>query len=642
MHKKENLFIISIMTEKPEQDSPERLQALRDELKQKKLDGFLVPRTDEYQGEYVPAGAERLAWLTGFTGSAGLAVILDNKAAVITDGRYDIQVEQQTESGLYETYSEDMTAEDWLADNGVSGMTIGYDPKLHTPSQLVALKKKLKAKNITLTPVDENPLDSVWDNQPAPPMAMVELFPDSIAGRSAQEKRTDIAKALKNENGKAVILTKSDSIAWLLNVRGNDVPHIPVVLSYAILYETGDVHWFVDSAKVPPDVTKHLGSHVQCREPGELENALAYLAHDALKDNKPVMLDFKRTASWFKIKLEDAGAAVENMADPCILPRACKTPEEQAGIIESHIRDGVAMARFLKWLDEEGPKGQLSEIDVEEQLLQYRQQDGDLRDTSFDTIAGWAGNGAIIHYRATPESVKTITPPGLLLLDSGGQYGSGGTTDITRTIAMGTPTEEMQENFTRVLQGHIGVAMARFPEGTVGAQIDLLARQPLWNAGLDYDHGTGHGVGCYLAVHEEAAGISKVGQTPFAPGMLISNEPGYYDKEDEYGIRIESLVLVREDGLRHGTNKIMMTFETVTMAPIDTRLIKPDMMKDEELAWLNDYHERVYKTLSPRLEPHEHDVKTWLKQACEPLKKNLAPAPGQKKKKDTGLNPGYS
>jgi Xaa-Pro aminopeptidase len=600
----------------------DKLNALKSELKNQKVDGFLVPRADEYQGEYVPACSERLSWLTGFTGSAGMAIVLDQDAVVMTDGRYTIQIKKQVDQKLFQTADISQTsASDWLISHSQNSK-IGYDPKLHTISQIEDLKSKVAGQNIELVPLSVNPVDNIWSNRPSAPQDSVELFSEQVAGKSSQEKRADIAKNVQNNQGAAFILTSPDSIAWILNIRGNDVPHTPFALSYAIVHETGDVDWFIKKSKVDSSIIQHLGNHVRVHEPEDMSAVIHKLGQDSANDNKNILLDFNSAPIWFKTQLEKAGASVKHTEDPCIIPKACKTSAEQSAIIKAHIKDGVAMTKFLKWLEKEAPKGSLTEIDVEAELLKFRQMDQDLSDTSFDTIAGWGANGAIVHYRATKEDHKTISPPGILLVDSGGQYKSGGTTDITRTIAVGEPTDEMKKNFTRVLKGHIKVAKLKFPEGLTGAQIDVLARQALWDAHLDYAHGTGHGVGCYLSVHEAGVGISPRANSAFQPGMLVSNEPGYY-KEGEYGIRIESLILVKEDNpiVNSGpyTGKKMLKFETVTLAPIDKNLIVPEMLDKDELEWLNDYHNKVYTTLSQHLS--KEDAK-WLKNATAAINGN--------------------
>ncbi|MCB9988689.1 MAG: aminopeptidase P family protein [Rhodospirillales bacterium] len=586
-----------------------RLGLVREEIARLQLDGYIIPRTDEFLGEYVPACAERLAWLTGFDGSAGIAAVLPDRAVVMSDGRYTLQLEQQVNRALYEAgdmYEAPLS--DWLRDHAEEGARIGYDPMLFTPPQIESLSKA----PVELVAVEGNLIDAVWNDRPAPPLEAVEMFPDEMAGKTAGEKRTEISASLEKEGLDAFVLTAPESVSWLLNVRGADVPHIPVVLSYAIIYAGGRIDWFVDPGKQGADVLPFFPQEVFCHDISKLSDNLLNL-----KD-KVVGLDYKRSSVWFRQVLTTAGAQVKDIEDPCIEPRACKNEAERAAITETHIRDGVALVRFLKWVDEQGPKKKLTELDIVAKREECSRLDPLYREASFDTIAGWADNGAVVHYRVTKETNKPIKPPGLLLVDSGGQYcggGVAGTTDVTRTVAIGEPTDDMRENFTRVLKGHIGVATARFPEGTTGGHIDALARKPLWDVGRDYDHGTGHGVGCYLSVHEEAAGISKRAGMPFKAGMLISNEPGYY-KAGEYGIRIESLVFVVEDGLREDTDKKMLAFETVTMAPIDRNLIDPVLLSASETKWLNAYHRTVYETLAPRL---ESDVAAWLEQACTPL-----------------------
>jgi Xaa-Pro aminopeptidase len=583
-----------------------RLKNLRDEMTRHGVDGYLIPRADEFLGEYVPKCAERLAWLTDFTGSAGMAIVLKDKAVTMTDGRYAIQVKQQVDSSCFKIAdSTEVKTEDWIALNASSGSKIGYDPFLHTVDQITTLEKTLKAKGISLVLIRGNLIDKVWTNRPAPPTGQVILFPDSVAGQTSEQKRRKIAESIKAANANALIVAQPDSVAWLLNIRGADVPHTPLALSYAILYADDTLDWFIDGSKVGDAVCSHLGQGVRLHDMLHLESKIRELAFNGL-----TLHDSKRSSIWFKQVVEAAGGELKSIDDPCILNRACKSKSEQDAIIDTHIRDGVAVVKFLKWFDDESPKGQLDEIKVAERLESFRREDKGYKDSSFDTIAGWNENGAIVHYRAAPASAGKIQGNGMLLLDSGGQY-EWGTTDITRTIAVGVPNEEMKRHFTLVAKGHIAVAMARFPAGTTGVQIDTLARNALWKEGLDYDHGTGHGVGCYLSVHEEAAGIHKRGNVLFQAGMLISNEPGYY-REGQYGIRIESLVFVREGGKRVGTDKLMLAFETVTLAPIDRRLIAADMLEKSEKDWLNAYHARVYDTLSPRLEP---DVKVWLKQA---------------------------
>jgi Xaa-Pro aminopeptidase len=617
------------MTQATLKTAADKLAAMRAEMARQGVDGFIVPRADEYQGEYVPASAERLKWVSGFTGSAGAAVVLKDKAMVISDGRYTLQMAQQVDGQLfdYQNSAEGHSMAKWIAAHAQAGTKLGYDPRVMTAGEAESLRAQMKAKGIDMVPVAANIVDAVWADRPAAPMDAVEAFSEAVAGRTAADKRADVAKAVTEAGGAAMVLTMPDSIAWLLNIRGRDVPHVPTALSFAVVHGNGDVDWFIPAAKIPATLAPHLGNRVRVRAPEEMAAALADLAKAAQNDNKPVMIDAGITAEWFKNTLTGAGAKVAHMKDPCVLPRATKTDSERKAIIDAHVRDGVAMARFLKWVDDNAPSGTLTELSVEAELLKFRQRDKDVCDTSFDSIVGWNGNGAIVHYRATPATSTTIKGDGMLLVDSGGQYKSGGTTDITRTIAVGKPTPEMREHFTLVLKGHIAVATARFPEGTKGAAVDAMARKALWDRGLDYDHGTGHGVGCFLSVHEEACGISaREGGMPFKAGMLISNEPGFY-KAGSHGIRIENLVFVKEDGVREGTTRKMLAFDTITLAPIDARLIEPSLLDGKEIKWMNDYHDRVYKTIAPLVEP---DVAAWLKTACAPLKKNLKPASAPK------------
>lgn len=571
----------------------QKLQKIREVLAKQGLEGFLVPRTDEYQGEYVPESAERLAWLTGFTGSAGLAVILADKAMVMSDGRYTIQLATQVDGDLYALEnSQEIKPEEWLQENVKKGAVIGYDPKLHTPAQIEVKEKS----GLILKAVKENPIDMIWSDRPKAPTGKVELFPEKFAGVSASDKIKRIQDELKNNNADAVVLTMSDSIAWLLNIRGSDIPHIPVALSYLIMPAKGRVQWFINFEKLTNQVKEKLKNIVEFKEEAELPNALTSWA------KQTVWLDPKRSSIWFKNILERHDAKILANDDPCIMPRACKNKSEQEAMKIAHIRDGVAMVKFLKWFEEEAPKGNLTELSVEERPEEFRAQAPEFKEPSFSTITGFGANGAIVHYRADESSSKIIKGDNLLLLDSGAQY-EDGTTDITRTLSVGTPSQEMKENFTLVLKGHIALASAKFKKGTIGKELDKLARAPLQQKGLDYAHGTGHGVGCYLSVHEEAASISPRGEEAVQAGMIISNEPGYY-KEGAYGIRIESLILAQEseDG--------ELFFETITLAPIDKKLIVKDMLNDEEVKWVNDYHARVYETLSPLLDQPTVD---WLK-----------------------------
>lgn len=586
----------------------ERLAALRAEMARQKLDGFLVPRADEYQGENVPPGAERLRFLTGFTGSAGMACVLKDKAAVLTDGRYTLQLRMQADPALFECIDITKTAPGvWLAGQAVKGEVIGFDPWLHTPSQIEEIEKPLKEKGISLAAAERNPLDAIWKDRPAPPLKKAEIFPQAIAGKTGAEKRELIRADLKAQGADAAIITLPDSLAWLLNVRGGDIAYTPVVLSYGIVYaDAPHMKWFVDARKISPELRVHLGNEVEICAPETIEGAVKDLS------GKDVALDFRHAPLWFRTRLEAAGAKAINIKDPCIAPKAAKNESEIRSIREAHMQDGAAMVRFLYWLTQ--AQEELTELDIVAKLEAFRAANPFYRGPSFPTIAGFGPNGAIIHYRADEKSNLRLRAPGLLLLDSGGQY-AGGTTDITRTLAIGTPSQEMRENYTRVLKGHASLSMAQFPAGTTGVEIDALARAPLRAAGLDYAHGTGHGVGCYLSVHEEAASISPRGKDVLVPGMLLSNEPGYY-KEGEYGIRIENLVLVREDGVCADTGKNMLGFETMTMAPYDLSLIDDAMLSAEEKQWMNTYHEGVIAALAPYLPEAEA---RWLREQARPL-----------------------
>lgn len=607
-----------------------KLAALRAQLTKHKIHGFLVPKADEFQGEYIPARAERLQWLTGFTGSAGAGVVLKDRALAMSDSRYTIQIRKQVDAHDFEII--DGTSRkmgEWLAENAHEKAVIGYDPKLHTPAEIQMLQGLLNGKNIKLHPVKKNLVDLVWKDQPGAPMPLVEIFSEKVAGRRTNDKIEDIAADIVKKGGLAAVITMPDSVAWLLNIRGTDVPHTPFALSNVIVRKNGTVDWFIDPAKIPAKVHAHIGNRVQVVHPDKLQDALQELALQSKKDKLPVLFDHKNGSIWFKQVIEGKGGTLKDVEDLCLLPKACKTPAEQKAIRAAHVRDGVAETKFLCWLDREAPKGKLTEVSVAEKLEEFRAQQKGFRDTSFDTIAGWKANGAIVHYRASAEDHAKIKPPGVLLLDSGAQY-TDGTTDITRTIAIGKPTKEQMKANTLVLKGHIAVASHVFPAGTRGVDIDVLARRPLMQNKMNYGHGTGHGVGIYLSVHEQGGGISSMALRPYKPGMLISNEPGYY-KEGAFGIRIENLIMVIDDGYMEDGITPAMKFETVTLVPIDKRLIDVSLMEDAELKWLNDYHKRVEREIGPHLTPTE---KKWLKEACAPLKKPDAVwpfAPGRRK-----------
>ena len=575
----------------------DRLEEIRQDIEKQGLSGFVLPRTDEFQGEFLADYAERLAWLSGFTGSAGAVVVLQNKAAVLSDGRYTIQMQNQVDSDLYMIDDSTKTSVGkWLVQNAEAGDKIGYDVWLFTPKQLKAIRDALEDTSITLVPMDSNLIDALWNDQPAKPQKPVTIFPDEIAGRSAVEKRQDIVVQVKEQNCAACLLTLSDSICWLLNVRGGDVGYSPLVLSYGLLYADGTFDWFVDEDKISQEVMDVLGADIRLYAPDQMEARIAEFSGC-------VWMDRASAPIWFEQAFKRGGIQMLDLDDPCVTPKSIKSASEQEAVRAAHVHDGVAIVKFLHWLSVPENHAGMSEISVEERLEAFRRENPDYLEPSFPTIAGFAGNGAIVHYRATPQSNAEIVGNGILLVDSGGQY-QWGTTDITRTVAINTPTQEQKENYTRVLQGHIALASASFPKGTIGKEIDALARKPLKDVGLDYAHGTGHGVGCYLCVHEAAANLSPRGEKTLEAGMLISNEPGYY-KEGEYGIRIETLVLVHD-----AETADMLHFETVTYAPYARELIDISMLSEAELFWLKQYSQDVYQKLSPYL---SGDVLVWLK-----------------------------
>jgi Xaa-Pro aminopeptidase len=593
-----------------------RIAALRRELEARQVDGFLVPRGDEHQGEYVPPSAERLAWLTGFKGSAGLACVLAETAAIFVDGRYTLQVRQEVDETLFTPrHVTDEPLTDWLEENLQSGQRLAYDPWLHTEEQVRRLKKSLDRLGAELVALDGNPLDAVWRDRPAPPKAPIQPHSLGLAGRSSEDKRQDLGAKLGKEGVAAAVLTLPDSIAWLLNVRGGDVTHSPLPLSFALLHADGGVEWFVDPDKLGEAVLATLGNAVSVEAPDRFGEALDRLG----KQGAMVQADPATAARWIFDRLRAAGGEVVPGADPCLLPKACKNPTELEGMRRAHRRDGAALSRFLHWLSSEAEaragSDPVTEMEATERLQAFRAETGELRDLSFDTIAGSGPNGAIVHYRVSPASDRSLGLGELFLCDSGGQY-LDGTTDVTRTLAVGSPSPEMQRRFTLVLKGHITLARARFPKGTTGSQLDSLARYDLWQHGLDFDHGTGHGVGSYLNVHEGPQRISKVPNTvALEPGMIVSNEPGYY-KTGGYGIRIENLVAVIDSPRGEGEERDMLGFETLTLAPIDRRLILPDLLSKAERDWLDAYHARVRAEIAPQL---DGAARVWLEEVTAPL-----------------------
>jgi Xaa-Pro aminopeptidase len=592
----------------------DRLAALREQLKSEKLDGFVVPLTDEHMSEYVGSYAQRLQWLTGFKGSAGSAVVLPEQAAIFVDGRYTLQVRQQVSADDWSYQSVPETSvTDWLRDHAPKGARIGYDPWLHTRDWVKKAKEALATRGAELVPVGENPIDKIWIDRPEASKAKLVVQPDEYAGQSAAEKRTDIAEWLEKHDADAAVLSALDSIAWAFNVRGQDVTHTPVALAYAIVNKDGTADLFVAEEKVGPDVRQHLGNGVRLHERYAFEGALSEFK------GKTVAVDPERAVSAIFDALDKAGAKILPLRDPVVLPKALKNKVEIAGQQAAQTRDGAVIARFLHWIDEEAPKGDVDELGASDRLEALRRENPELRDLSFDSISGAGPNGAIVHYKSSEKTNRKLETGTLYLIDSGGQYVDG-TTDITRTVPIGEPTDEMCDRFTRVLKGHIAVATAVFPKGTRGTQLDSFARRPLWDAGLDYAHGTGHGVGSFLAVHEGPQRIAPVtssqsgGDEPLAAGMIISNEPGYY-KTGEYGIRIENLVLVVDVHI-DGEAKEMLGFETLTFAPIDRRLVVKAMLSPEELAWLNAYHRQVLEKIGPSLTGSD---RTWLDEACAPI-----------------------
>ena len=588
-----------------------RLEALRDELAQRGIDGFVVPRADEHQGEYVARQSQRLAWLTGFTGSAGMAIVLADRAAIFIDGRYTLAVRNQVDVDAFVPHQvPEQSAEAWIAENLPKGGRLGFDPWLQTVDGQERFARAAQRAGGSFVPLDSNPVDAVWHDRPPAPLAPVLPHPVEFAGESSEARRSRIGGIVSARGADVALLTAPDSIAWLLNVRGGDVPRTPFALGFALLHSDGHVDLYMDRRKLPERTIAWLGNAVTLAPTRELGDALTTLG----KMEKRVLIESSTAPYWAATRLQESGATIVKDADPVSLPKACKNAVELEGIRTAHRRDGAAVSRFLGWLARESPSGKLREIEVSDRLQASRQESGALRDLSFDTISGAGPNGAIVHYRATEGSERTLEPGNLYLVDSGGQYRDG-TTDITRTVAVGTPTPEMRDRFTRVLKGHIALGTARFPAGTTGSQLDALARYSLWQAGLDYDHGTGHGVGAYLSVHEGPHRISKVANNvALQPGMVVSNEPGYY-KTGAYGIRIENLVAVKEVEIP-GADRRYYEFETLTLAPIDLNCIDLALLTGPEKAWLNAYHTRVREVVGPQV---DEATRAWLAEATRAI-----------------------
>lgn len=596
-------------TSRPDQGPP-RLAALREELARMGLDGFIVPRADAHQGEYVASADRRLGWLTGFTGSAGFAIVLPGLAGVFVDGRYRTQVKAEVDLAAFTpvNWPETKPAE-WLRREMPQGGRVGFDPWLHTAKEIADLRSALDGSGVELCPA-ANPVDRIWTDRPAPPLGPVRIQPLEFAGETAADKRVRIGAELAKTGQSAAVLTLPDSISWLLNIRGSDIERNPVVQAFAVLRHSGQVTLFIAPEKLSDAVRDHLGPDVTLRPPTAFVPALRTLKGPVRVDDRTAPLAVAR-------ELEEAGIAVQAAPDPCLLPKATKNPAEIAGMEAAHLRDGAAMVEFLAWLDAEAPKGGLTEIDVVQRLEGFRRATNALQEISFETICGTGPNGAVIHYRVTRATNRPLRPGEVVVIDSGGQY-LDGTTDITRTVAVGdTVDPDARAAFTRVLQGMIAISQLRWPKGIAGAHLDSIARQALWLAGQDYDHGTGHGVGCYLSVHEGPQRLSRTGDVPFEPGMILSNEPGYY-REGAFGIRIENLILVEEAPPLPGgdTHRQMLQFRNLTWAPIDRRLIDAAALTPAERGWLDAYHAEVSARIGPRV---SDAARAWLAAATAPV-----------------------
>ncbi|MGX1742883.1 aminopeptidase P family protein [Bosea sp. NPDC055353] len=586
-----------------------RVAALRKALAAQGLDGFVVPRADEHQGEYVPAHMARLAWLTGFTGSAGNAVVLADKAALIVDGRYTIQSAEQTDTTVVTPVRmEETPLERWVEQNLPAGGKLGYDPWLHTVDGLARLEKAAAAAGGSLIAVKANPIDALWSDRPAPPTAPVKAHPAAFAGEDSVSKLARIQKALAEAKVDALVVSDPHALAWVFNIRGGDVEHTPLPLGYSIIPREGRPTVFLAPEKITNEAGDAIGAVGEIAPPAELDKQIAKLGAAKAK----VRLDATTAASALATLIRDAGGTPDAGTDPIALMKARKNAAELDGARNAHLRDGAVMVRYLSWLAREAPKGGLTEIDAVAALEAERLKTGLLKDVSFTTIAGAGPNAALPHYRVS-EATNRKLEPGIFLVDSGGQY-EDGTTDITRTMVIGEPPSEMRDRYTRVLKGHVAISRLVFVKGTSGAQLDAFARLPLWQGGFDFDHGTGHGVGSYLSVHEGPQRLSKLGTTPLEPGMILSNEPGYY-KQGEYGIRIENLIVVEERQIP-GAERVIYGFETITWCPYERALIEKDMLDAGEIAWIDAYHAKVWEKLSPQV---EGEAKAWLEAACRAL-----------------------
>lgn len=586
------------------------LPALRREMEALGLDFVHVPHEDEYQNEYLPEANERLAWATGFTGSAGAAVIGLEKAVVFVDGRYTLQADDQLDRSLFDVMAlPDPGPFGWLAAQDLTDKTVGFDPKLVSPNDVAELEAAVKDAGGTLKMLDRNPVDMAWTSQPPQPLATVIPHPLVHAGKASAEKRAELARTLAKKKAAATVVTSPASLAWLFNIRGGDVKCTPLPLGRAVLHADGRADLYLAAEKVTDALREHLGNEVTVRPLGALESDLAALS------GKTVLLDPATASAWFFETLTAAGATILKGQDPCALPKACKNSAEIAGTKEAHLRDGAALTRFLHWLDTEAQSGDVTEIEAVTRLENFRDETGKLHDLSFETISGAGPNGAIVHYRVSTATDRKLERGSLFLVDSGGQY-TDGTTDVTRTVPIGPPDDAMKRHYTLVLKGHIALSCVRFPPGTTGTHLDILARHALWQAGLDYQHGTGHGVGVYLGVHEGPQRIAKPwNATPLMPGMIVSNEPGYY-KTGAYGIRIENLQFVTGPDPVPGGEIDMLGFETLTFAPLARTLIDLETLTSQERAWVDAYHAEVWQKIAPRL---DGAVSDWLNEACAPL-----------------------
>ena len=590
------------------------LPLLRQWMEMNDLDAVIVPRTDEQQNEDLAAYAERLAWLSGFTGSAGSLVVMKDKAAIFVDGRYTLQVRHQVNIDLIDPQDLIKTPpHKWLAGQLASGDRLGIDPWLHGIGNCEALETMCKKAGAVLVHLDQNPIDAIWADQPERPANPVYRHPVRYAGQSAEEKIAQVQNALKEQDVDFTIISQADSIAWLFNLRGSDIPRSPLFLATTIVPAKGKPILAIDPAKLDAELTTQLKAFTSLIEPSGFLTTLGNIS-----GNPKFLIDKSATPAAISATLEGAGVTIIYGKDPCTLPKARKNTTELSGVRVAHQRDGIAMVKFLAWLDEAAAKGELDEITAAEQLEQFRQESGYLRDLSFETISGAGPNGAIIHYRVNTQTNHKLLQNSLYLVDSGGQY-EDGTTDITRTIAIGTPDKTMRRNATLVLKGMIAITRSRFPAGTAGIHIDAFARQALWQAGLDYAHGTGHGVGAYLNCHEGPQSISKSGSVPLETGMIVSNEPGYY-LEGQYGIRLENLLVVEEPTQIDGGEIAMHSFETLTLCPFDKNLVDVTLLNSDEINWLNDYHEVVFANLSPEL---DDNTRNWLAEATKPLHKQV-------------------